>query len=184
MADPREVAVERPSLFSWAAGSFHAALLVAVLVAVLHLSGAAGDLLGGVGTLPGAVVYCYLWALSAWTTDRALAASGVTPAAGVPDRRGALRAAAAWGGVTGVLFFAALFAVAAGLLVAAAGVEAIGFLLVAGVIAAMLAAAVGAVVGVALALLDVALLRAAVALTGDRRGADADVGRATDADSG
>lgn len=154
-------------LFVWATGSFHAALLVVALVGGLHLAGAAGDLLQGVGTLPGAVVYLYLWAVTLATTRRALRASGVTPAGGVPDGRNALGAALRWGGATGLGFFAGPFVVVAGAFFLRGGLDAasvVGLLLIVG---GIVAAVAGAVVGAVLALLDLALLRAAVLVTGD-----------------
>ena len=175
---------ERPSLFSFAVGSFHAALLVALGVAGLHLSGAAGDLLGGVGTLPGAVAYLALWVLTVWTTDRALTASGVTPVEGVPDRRRALRAALTWGAVTGGVFFAALFVVVLVAALVVVGPEALTLVLIGGAVGSVFALVVGALVGGLFALADVGLLRVAVALTGERRPLEATDERAEDPDVG
>lgn len=154
-----------PSLLVWAAGTFHAAGLVVLLVAALHLADAAGDVLAGLGTVPGALVYLYLWALVTWTTRRALAASGVT-AADPPDGRAALLAGGIWGGATGVLFFGGLFLAVAAFLVLTAGIGAVPVALLVGLVGGLLAVLVGAVVGVLFALVDLALLRAAVALDG------------------
>lgn len=159
--------VEPSPLFAWATGTFHTAVLVAALVAGLHLAGAAGDLLGEVGTLPGALAYLYLWIASTWTTGRALQSGGVAPVDGVPDRARALRGALTWGGVTGVLFFAALFVVVAGLLLLNVGLGAAAAVVVIGLLGGLLAAVVGAVVGAVLAAVDLALLHLAVLVTGD-----------------
>lgn len=158
------------SLFVWATGSFHAALLVAVLVAALHWSGSAGDLLAGVGTLPGALAYLYLWGVTLATTRKALNASGVTAAGSVADGRNALWAALRWGGATGIGFFAALFVVVAGLLLVNVGIGAVPAVFVVGLVGGLLAALVGAVVGAVLAAVDLAMLRAAVRVTGDLSG--------------
>lgn len=155
------------SLFVWATGTFHAALLVTVLVAALHRSGAAGDLLQGVGTIPGALVYLYLWAVTLATTRRALRTSGVTPAGGVPDGKTALRSALFWGGVTGLGFYAGPYAIVALGIVLRGGLDAVGVVVLLLAVGGIVATVAGAVVGAVLALLDLALLRAAVQLTGD-----------------
>lgn len=160
--------VRAPSLFTWATGSFHTALLVVAGVAAVHLAGRAGDLLGAGGTLPGAVAYLYLWAVTVWTTDRAMTASEVTPG-GIPDRRAAGRAALRWGAATGLAVFLVPFVVVAGFLLVAAGLGAVPALLVGGAVTGVLAAAVGAAVGVLFALLDAALLEVAATVTDERQ---------------
>lgn len=156
-----------PSLLGWAVGSFHAALLVALGVTALHLSGAAGDILGGIGTVPGAVAYLYLWGVATWTTGRALRAGEVSPVDGVPDRWTALRAALSWGAVTGLLVFAPGYLVVAGLLLFSGGVGAVSAVLVVALLGGAVAALVGAVVGGLFAALDVALLGAAALVAGE-----------------
>jgi hypothetical protein len=161
-------AVGPSPLFVWATGSFHAAFLVAALVAGLHRSGAAGDLLEGVGTLPGALAYLYLWGVTLWTTRQALRAAGVSPGeshVGV----GALRSALVWGGVTGGAFFGALFVVLAGSIFVRAGLDAVGLVVLIGVGGGLLAVLVGALVGGLLALVDLAALRATDLLVGAER---------------
>jgi hypothetical protein len=160
------VEVERPSLFAWATGSLHAALLVALGVAGLHLSGALGDLLGGLGTLPGAVAYCYLWGVTVVATDQALRQGEISPVGGVPDARGAATAALVWGGTTGLAMFAPVLVLVAGLLLFNVGIGAALAVFVVAVLGSLVAAAVGALVGGLFALLDVALLRAAALVAG------------------
>lgn len=148
-----------PSLSTWATGSFHAALLVAALVAALHLSGAAGDVLAGVGTLPGAAAYGYLWGVTVWTTGRALDAGEVTPNGDAAAPRGVIRAAVVWGAATGGLFFATLLAVAAVALLVTSGLEALATVAIVGVVGGVLSVLLGAVAGVVFALVDLALVR-------------------------
>jgi hypothetical protein len=50
-------------LFAWALSTFHTARLVAVLVLLVHLSGGLGDLLSGLNTLLGLVLFALLWAV-------------------------------------------------------------------------------------------------------------------------
>lgn len=161
--DPPAWPRDRPDLFAWAVGSFHAAVLVAAAVAALHASDVAGAALAGVGTLPGAVAYLYLWALAVWTAGRGLAGGDVTPA-GAPDTRAAIVAAMAWGAVTGLGVFVPGLVLVAGLLLFGAGVDALPAVVIVGTVGAAFAAAVGAVVGAVLATMDLALLRAATFL--------------------
>lgn len=157
---------ERPSLCAWATGSLHAALLVALGVTGLHLSGAVGDLLGSLGTIPGAVAYCYLWGVTVATTDQALRRAEVSPAVGVPDARGAATAALVWGGATGLAVFAPTLGLVASLVLFNVGVEGVFLVLLVAIVGSLVAAVVGALVGGLFALLDVALLRAAALVIG------------------
>lgn len=161
--DPPSWPRDRPDLFAWAVGSFHAAVLVAAAVAALHGVDAAGDVLASVGTLSGAVAYLYLWALAVWTAGRGLAAGGVTPA-GAPDTRAAIVAATAWGAVTGLGVFVPGLVLVGGLLLGGVGVEAVPAVVIVGTVGAAIAAALGAVVAAILASLDLAALRTAAAL--------------------
>lgn len=153
-------------LLAWAAGSMHAALLVASLALGLHLSGAAGDVLAGLGTLPGVAVYLYLWGVTVWTTGRGIRKAGATATEGVDGRLRAGAAAGVWGAATGALFLAGLLAAVAVALVAADGLESLAVVAVAAVVGLPVALLIGTAVGVAFGLLDLMALAAASRLVG------------------
>lgn len=180
-----------PSLAWWLA-SFHATLFVAVPVALLHAVGALGDLLGGLGTLPGLVLFLWLWGAT-WATNRRWLASS-DPLAAASGRDGGDEASAGpggadgargddsdddsdsaqpgsvlvgafkWGGVTGLLFFYGLMV---GIAVAVSEPVAVAVLFAAGTV---LSPVVGALVGVVLAAFDLVLARVAWTLLPDSAG--------------
>lgn len=158
-----------PRLVVWAAGSLHAALLVALLASALHLSGAAGDVLAGLGTLPGIAVYLYLWAVTTVATRRALrtAELGADGRVGRPGR--AAVAAAVWGAATGLAFLLGPLVVAGGFVLVTSGPDVLVFLALVGLAGSVVAAVVGGLVGLAFAGLDLLLVRAAGSLVGDPR---------------
>lgn len=154
------------ALVAWALGTFHACLLIVLLVLLLYRRGAVAGLLGETGTVAGILLFLSLWAISVWTTGRALRGvlGGSTRVAGWDV---AVGRAAVWGGFAGSLFLFCLVAVvllpavvqnwsgpSAGFLVA------VPFLLV----AAGVAFVVGAMVGALFGGLDVLLLRTRDAL--------------------
>lgn len=90
--EPKPKHDESESLIVWSLGAFHAATLVAVLVALGHTAGALGDLLGGLNTVVGLALYLFLWGLS-WGATRSVLAR-VPPAT---IETGGVGAAVAWG---------------------------------------------------------------------------------------
>src|SRR5260370_610226 len=53
-------------------GTFHAAVLVAVLVVVLYANGGLASLLSGLSTIAGLALFGALWLTTVWSTDRTL----------------------------------------------------------------------------------------------------------------
>ena len=150
-----------PPLLWWSLAAFHAATLVALLVAVMYATGRAGDLLAGLDTSVGVAAYGYLWAVTWWTNRRWLAADGAGIVGGRPEPRATLLGAVRWGGVTGVLAFLPVAVVGLALLVGAGGVDALPFVLLGIASGTVLAVGVGGIVGGGLGALDLLLLRAA-----------------------
>lgn len=143
-----------------AVSSFHVALLVAAAVLGLHLAGAVGDLLGGLGTALGLGIYAYLWLVTWWTNRRVLRRVPLTTLTAPGAPRALLRAALPWGAATGATFVAPLaLALVVGIAVNGRVLPA----LLIGGIAVVLAAGVGAAVGLVLSGVDVAIVRAAAA---------------------
>lgn len=156
--EPEHEHDEPDALIAWSLGAFHAATLVAVLVALGHTAGALGDLLGGLNTVVGLALYLLLWGLS-WGATRAVLAR-VPPAV---IETGGTGAAVAWGALggagAGAAFLVGLVLVAVAPAILGSGEPlAVVFILSIGATAA---AVVGAAVGGLFALLDVALFRLA-----------------------
>ena len=95
-------------LLVWCLAAYHTGLFVLVPVTLVHWVGALGDLLGGLSTLVGLVLYLALWATTWWTNRRLLA----TTPLGRAERRAVLTGSVKWGGVTGGCFFLELVGVA------------------------------------------------------------------------
>jgi len=150
------------SLVVGALATFHAAALVAALVAGLYLAGPPlGELLDGLRTSVGLGLYLALWATTWWTNRRWLDAVADPESDGSAWR--VVGVGGKWGGVNGALFFWVLFGVA---VVPFVGLEldaVLAFATVFGV-GTLLALGVGVVVGVAAAALDVALFGVAARL--------------------
>ncbi|WP_224333721.1 hypothetical protein [Haloprofundus halobius] len=143
-----------PTLAVWGLATFHVTVLVVVLVVALHLAGPLGEFLSGLNTAIGLGVFAYLWALTWWTNRRAL---GDAWRGDGFDPRAAATRATLWGGVTGVLFLLAPFALFLVLLVAQ-GASVLAVLAI-GLLGALVAALVGAVIGGAFGVVDVVLFR-------------------------
>lgn len=140
-------------LVRWTFAAFHAAALTLVSVWLIHLSAALGDLLGGLDTALGLVLYLLLWGVVWWATGRAFDDAG-------PTER-SLRARA-WAGfqygvLTGVGF---LLVVLAGATVAflVAGGELVSIAVIS-VVGSIVAALFGGAIGVVFAAVDGPLAR-------------------------
>lgn len=144
--DPR---VDADPLLAWALASFHVVALVVGGVLLLHLVGALGSLLQGVGTALGLGLYLALWTATWRTNARWLREADLT---GV---RTTVVPGAKWGAVTGVAFFAVVLVVVA---VAVGQPVLAAVLLLAGT---LVSPVVGAAVGAGFAALDYLLVRAA-----------------------
>ncbi|WP_439027568.1 hypothetical protein [Haloarchaeobius sp. DT45] len=142
----------RPTLLAWCLGTYHTATLTAAGVAGLHLSGAVGDLLGGLNTVVGFAAFLYLWAVTLWTTTQVLGEVELFGAEGL-STRALLVAGAKWGAVNGLVF---LFGVILTLVFALPGEVLNLFLFFC--LAGVFALAIGAVIGVVFALVDAGLL--------------------------
>jgi hypothetical protein len=157
---------ERPPLLAWGLGTLHAALLMLVLVFLLYRGGGLGELLGGLGTLPGLALFAWLWVLSCVGARMALrhVPLEAPPRRLVPD---ALAHGLLWGGAVGVAFFAGLTLVTTVVAVAHGGAGLLMASVAFSVLGLGFAGLVGFVVGAAFAALDVGLLLAARWLSRD-----------------
>src|SRR5712672_471011 len=95
-------------LVVFALGTFHAAALIAALVAILYASGGLAPLLSSLSTIAGLALFSALWLATVWSTGRTLrGAFTVAPWTSVP--LGIMIPRAAWrGGVNGVVFLVCL----------------------------------------------------------------------------
>lgn len=150
------MAVDPRRLARWAFTSFHVTTLVVAGVALGHVSGPIGDPLAGLNTLVGFALYLSLWGVTWWTNGRWLAEGGLWPVES-GEWRSVLAAGTKWGSVTGVVFFAVLFA--AFLFVVAPPISV--FLLLAILVGSVVAAAIGALVGGGFATVDLAVVEGA-----------------------
>lgn len=148
------------TLLVWCLATFHAALLVSLLVGGLYLADVAGDVLAGLETAVGVASYLYLWAVTWWTNRRWLERVGPAVASGRPALRPAVGEAVKWGGFTGLLFFAGLLVVGGGVVIFTTP-GAVLLVALAGLVGVVASFAVGAAVGALFAAVDVLLARAA-----------------------
>lgn len=130
------------------------------LLAVLagHAGGALGDLLQGVGTVPGLAAFGYLWALTLLAVRWVLAEGGLA-GDGELSLGGLLARGTAGGAFVGTAFVVGV-GLAAGLVALGTGADLTSIVLIA-LFGAFGGALVGAVVGFALGVVDVGLARAA-----------------------
>jgi hypothetical protein len=131
----------------WTLGTFHAAILVIIPVVAAHRGGNLGGVLAGLSTATGFLLFLGLWAVSLWSTARAL--RGImwqNPELQMPTPT-LLRRGFVWGAASGAVFSLFLQAIIA--------ISAVPFLLFAPIVLAF-AAAIGSIVGLALAAVDCA----------------------------
>lgn len=153
---------ERKGAVAWALGTFHAGVLVLVLVLLTYRSAGLGALLSGLDTLTGLVIFTALWATSVWTTRHPLA-EGVWLSATPADRAVFFGQALRWGAATGTLFLAELGAIflLRTIITAPDSIQVfsvVAFGLIGGVIGMLFAFVIGAVVGVTLGGFDLVAL--------------------------
>lgn len=159
-ADESALADAGGSLVVLALATFHTGLLVALLVAVLYRFGPLGELLDGLRTSLGLGLYLALWATTWWTNRRWLgvvADPEVDASASIVVGTGGK-----WGGVNGVAFFWAVFAVTF-LPLAILERDVVPTLFV-WAIGSLLALGIGGIVGALFAAFDLALFRVAARL--------------------
>jgi hypothetical protein len=158
------------SLETWSLATFNVVAFGLVGVLAAHLSGALADLLGGLGTLQGALVFGYLWTLVVLGTRWALAGGGLARA----DRGEAtallLRGTVA-GSLVGTAFLLGLALGAGVVAVATRGVDPLSVVPIA-LLGGAVSAVVGGGVGFGFVLVDLGLYR----VTGRLLPPDADAG--------
>lgn len=141
---------------AWVTATYHTAFFVLLPLALVHVFGDLGDLVGALNTFVGVGLYVTLWGLAWWTHRDAVAGASAALAdrdarAWAPPNMGVVHGAAIGAGFT--LVGGIALTVASGALL----------LLVFTAVAALFAAFFGAIVGFAFALLDSALYAWAVA---------------------
>jgi len=104
------MSADRRGALVWTLGTFHACVLGLVLVSLGYRGGGLGQLLAGLDTLTGLLLFTALWATSVWSARHALA-DGVWLSTRPTDRAAFFGMALRWGAATGVLFLAELGAI-------------------------------------------------------------------------
>lgn len=142
----------------WTIATCNVVLFGIVGVLAGHLSGALADILRGFGTLPGVLVFGYLWTLVVVATQWALADGGLARVNHGEIKQLAIRGAIA-GALIGAGFLLGLV-VGGGLISAASGgLEVVSVALI-GLIGGLVSAVVGAIIGVVFVLVDTILYQA------------------------
>lgn len=131
----------------WTLGTFHATILVIILVVAAHSGGNLGGVLAGLSTETGFLIFLGLWAVSLWSTARALRGIEWQNLERQLPTSTLLRRGFAWGGASGAVFSLFLLAIIA--------ISTPAILIVAPIQLAF-ATAIGAVVGLILAAVDCA----------------------------
>lgn len=137
-------------LRDWTLATLHATLFVLLPLVVLLPGGGLGDLLGGLDTVVGLGLLCYLWLVLWLATRRALAAADPL------TLRSALRAGVVWGAAAGVGFVGPILLLAGGFVSLTSGN--LFFLPFVAGIGSLVACVVGALLGALFAALDLGLL--------------------------
>ncbi|WP_049985808.1 hypothetical protein [Halobellus rufus] len=140
---------------AWTVATFDLVGFALLLLLPVHLSGALGDALAGLGTVPGLLLFGYLWVLVAVSVRWVLADGGLVGRSGPSSllARGALGGACVGSG------FVAGVVIVGGAVLAIDDPSIVTSLAVFGSIAVAVAAIVGAVVGALFAVVNVALAR-------------------------
>lgn len=149
---------EVESLEIWTVATFNVVIFGLIGVLSAHLTGVLSEVLSGLGTLPGVLVFGYLWTVVVVATKWALSEGGLDRfdqgELGALVTRGGLA-----GGLIGSLFLTGIILTVGLQQVLTGGVEflSFGIILIAG---GTISAVVGGLVGVVFVLLDVGLYRA------------------------
>ena len=150
-------------LETWTVATFDVIAFGLVGVLAGHASGALGDVLPGLGTVPGILAFGYLWVLTLVATRWVLAEGGLSRTESRPLGRLLAR------GVAGAALVGAAFVggigLVGGLITLRSGIEPLSVALLT-LFGAVGGALGGAVVGLVLGLLDVGFARAADAVVG------------------
>ena len=155
-ANRRRSRTGRPVPAPFVLASFHVTVLVTLAVGGLHLSGALGDILGGLSTLVGLGFFAYLWGVTWWTNRRVLQRAPLADATTAPGARALVLAGTGWGGVTGLVVVVLPLA---GLAVAfSTGGEVLSALRVLA-LGGLGGTTIGAIVGLVAAVVDIGLVR-------------------------
>ena len=144
------------TLTAWTLATFDISLFVLSVVIVGHVSGALGDLLAGLNTVVGAVIFLYLWALFTLAARWVL---GEAPLAESSISSLFLRSIAA-GGVAGVVFLLSIVLIAVIPSAVSRSIQPVSVVLIA-LIGAAVAAVLGSVVGLVAGLFNMAVYRVA-----------------------
>ena len=159
-------------IMAFGLGTFHAVVLVLVLLMPLFLFADLGEALEGLSTALGLAIFAALWVSSVYCTHRGLRDAGFHLAEKVSVRN-LMSSGSIWGTWNGVLFFWALLAGGSLLLLAEAVTEGetplVGVLVfsIAGFgVGTVFAAPIGAFVGTVFTAVDLALLSLAKRLAG------------------
>jgi len=145
------------ALETWAVATFNVVAFGLVGVLAAHLSGALADLLPGLGTLRGVLVFGYLWTLVVLGTRWALADGGLARAGRGETTALLLRGTAA-GSLVGVAFLLGV-ALGGGVVAGATGgIEPLSVALIT-LFGGAVSTVVGGVVGLASVLVDLGLSR-------------------------
>ncbi|MGH2377902.1 MAG: hypothetical protein ACRDGT_05445 [Candidatus Limnocylindria bacterium] len=147
---------ELDALLVWALATFHAALFMLVALLFLYWQDVLRNVLPNLNTAVGLGLFVLLWAITWWTTSRAV---GETEG----DNR-LVSAAALWGGLNGVLFLLVAgggVAIVGAVTTGTGSLEAAAFTTIFLGIGSLFAFVIGAVVGTVFGWIDLALLRLA-----------------------
>ncbi|MFB6224731.1 MAG: hypothetical protein ABEH86_13815 [Haloarcula sp.] len=157
VADGRLVSLE-----TWTLATFDLALFVLVPVTAGHFDGALSDLLQGLDTLVGVVIFCFLWVLFVLATRWVQSQVSLTDPLGTLALHGF-----AAGAVAGIVFLSGLAAALAlsgladGMSLATVNLRAVAGLLPLFLISIGIAAVVGGVIGLLVGFVDVVCYRLA-----------------------
>lgn len=144
----------------WTVATFNVVALGLVLLLVGHRAGALADALSGLGTVPGLLVFGYLWGLTLYATRWALRGASLAGATNTLLQRGAVAGAG-----IGASFLLGVVLVGAAATLLAGNPQLVTFVLI-GAIGSIAASLVGAPLGVVFVLVDLLCYRLARSIVG------------------
>jgi len=160
---------------AWTVATFDLVAFALLLLLPAHLSGALGDVLAGLGTVPGLLLFGYLWGLVAVGVRWGLADGGLANR----TKGSSLLARGTLGGACVGSGFVAGVVIVGGAVVAVEEPSIVTSIALFGSIAAAVAAVVGAVVGALFAVVNVALARVSESIVPTANAVEADTERGT-----